>query len=181
MTYGGLAFDANSKAFTLVEAQRGHSVDRVWPFVASKEHRMFNRVNLRSDGEKVQFLSNLHPGFTGTVEASSSCPWLGLRAFGQGRIIFRNLELVGEPTIPRAVKLIAASDLRGWTSSYGEATPKFVKPFPTKTDDTVAPDPVWHNVNGTLHGKVSASAVEDEVAQSHLTYIRPCLANETIE
>lgn len=180
LTFGGVAFDANAKAFTLMEAQRGHSVDRVWPFVAPKEHRMFNRVNLRSDGTKVVYLSNLHPGFTSSVETCSSSPWLGLRAFGDGRIIFRNLELVGEPTIPREVRLVNAADLRGWTSSYAEASPKFVKPFPTRTDDTVFPDPIWQSVDGAIQCTAAADAEPDQVAQSHLAYIRPCLEEETI-
>lgn len=180
MTYGGLAFDANATAFTLTEVQRGHSVDRVWPFVAPPEHRMFNRVNLRSDGDQVVFLSNLHPGYTGTAVDCASSPWLGLRAFGDGRIIFRNLELVGEPIIPRQVNLIGAADLRGWTSTYGESTPKFVVPFPTRTDDTVAPDPVWYLTDGVIHGKASETPAADMVAQSHLAYIRPCLEDETL-
>ncbi len=180
MTYGGLAFDANAAAFTLMEVQRGHSVNRIWPFVAPKEHRMFNRVNLRSDGAKVTFLSNLHPGYTGTAADCSSSPWLGLRAFGDGRIIFRNLELVGEPIIPRQVNLIGATDLRGWTSSYNEPTAKFVVPFPTKTDDTVAADPAWHLVDGVVHGKAAATPETGAVAQSHLAYIRPCLEGETL-
>lgn len=180
LTYGGLAFDASNKAFTLMEAQRGHSVDRVWPFVAPKEHRMFNRVNLRSDGDSMTFLSNLHPGFTTTVEACSSSPWLGLRAFGYGRIIFRNLELIGEPTIPREVRLISKTDLRGWTSSYEEATPKFVKPFPTRTDDAPTEAPVWTCADGVISGKSSEGSDADEVIQSHLAYIRPCLSGETV-
>lgn len=180
LTYGGLAFDANESAFTLVEAQRGYSVDRVWPFVAPREHRMFNRVNLRSDGEKVTFLSNLHPGYTGTAADCASSPWLGLRAFGDGRIIYRNLELVGEPVIPRQVNLIGATDLRGWTSTYHEPTPKFVVPFPTRTDDTVAADPVWYLADGVIHGKTATRPSDDAVAQSHLAYIRPCLEGETL-
>ena len=35
-------------------------------------------------------------------------------------------------------------------------------------------------MDGVIHGKAAASAVEDEVAQSHLAYIRPCLDGETV-
>jgi len=179
LTYGGMTFDANSKAFTLREVQRPYSESRVWPFVAPKEHRMFNRVNVRADGQKVTFLSNLHPGWKGTMESAASCPWLGLRAFGNGRIIFRNLELVGDPTIPREVQLIG-QDLRGWTSTFGEATPRIVTPFPTVEATPEIEEPVWVLADGEIQGKASATPDADKVAQSHLAYMRPCLDSETV-
>ena len=86
MTYGGLGFDANSEAFTLREVQRSYSEKRIWPFVAPKELRMFNRVNIRSDAEKFVFLSNLHPGFTGTAaSASNSTRMLAIYVGGNNR------------------------------------------------------------------------------------------------
>lgn len=179
LTFGGMAFDANSKEFTLQEVQRPHFEKRVWPFVAPKEHRMFNRVNIRSDGETITFLSNLHPGWRGTAESCASSPWLGLRAFGHGRVIFRNLELVGTPTIPREVKLIG-DDLRGWSSSYGEAMTRILEPFPTIEATPSTADPVWHLADGVIHGEASAESPEGKIGQSHLVYMRPCLAGETV-
>ena len=181
MTYGGLAFDANSTKFTLQEVQRTNSQSRVWPFVAPKEHRLFNRVNIRSDGEKITFLSNLHPGWSGTAASCASCPWLGLRAFGDGRAIFRNLELVGEPEIPREVHIAAGSDLRGWTATYGETVPTITAPFlPGAEAPAVAAESLdWHVSDGVIHGTASAGAAQG-VAQSQLAYMRPCLDGETI-
>ncbi len=174
-----MAFDANAEKFTLIEVQRPHFEQRVWPFVAPKEHRMFNRVNIRSDGETVTFLSNLHPGWRGSTEACSSSPWLGLRAFGHGRIIFRNLELVGEPTIPREVNLVG-DDLRGWGSSFNELTTKILKPFPTVPATPATETPEWHLSDGIVHGAAAETPDSEQVAQSHLAYMRPVLDGETV-
>ncbi len=181
MTYGGLGFDANAEAFTLREVQRSRAEKRIWPFVAPKELRMFNRVNIRRDGEKVTFLSNLHPGFNEPAASSSSCPWLGLHAFGDGRVYFRNLELVGEPVIPREVRIADSSDLRGWTATYSETVPKAIVPFQPDLAATPATDPTdWHVAEGIIHGRMAAAPETDKVAQSHLAYMRPLLDGESL-
>jgi hypothetical protein len=183
LSYGGFAFDANQESFTVAEVQRSYSVSRIWPFVAPKELRMFNRVNIRSSTEKVTFLSNLHPGWNGAAASCSSCPWLGLRAFGDGRVYFRNLELVGEPLIPREVCIADSSDLRGWTATYGETVPKAVQPFTTGSamnSPAAAESPDWNVVDGVVNGRMSSEPDADEVAQSHLTYMRPLLDGESV-
>ncbi|MDA1231789.1 MAG: hypothetical protein O2856_13525 [Planctomycetota bacterium] len=76
LSYGGFAFDANQEKFTVKEVQRPYFESRIWPFVAPKELRMFNRVNIRSSAEGITFLSNLHPGWDGTPASCASCPWL---------------------------------------------------------------------------------------------------------
>ncbi len=183
LSFGGLAFDANQEKFTVKDVQRSYFEGRVWPFVAPKELRMFNRVNIRNDGEKVTFLSNLHPGWNGTVASCASSPWLGLRAFGDGRVYFRNLEIVGEPAIPREVRIADSSDLRGWMAAYGETVPKAVQPFmpgPAINGPAAAEAPDWHVVDGVIHGSMAAAPEADKVAQSHLTYMRPLLDGETV-
>ncbi|MEJ7592085.1 MAG: DUF1583 domain-containing protein [Planctomycetaceae bacterium] len=181
LTYGGVAFDANPEKFTVKEVQRTHFESRIWPFVAPKELRMFNRVNIRSDREKITFLSNLHPGWNGTAASCSSSPWLGLRAFGDGRVYFRNLELVGEPHIPREVRIADSGDLRGWGTTYGETVPKVVMPFqadPAAGSVTKPTD--WSVAEGVIHGRIAATPEADQVAQSHLVYVRPLLDGETV-
>ena len=183
LSYGGLGFDANQEKFTVKDVQRPYFEGRVWPFVAPKELRMFNRVNIRSDGEKITFLSNLHPGWNGTAASCASSPWLGLRAFGDGRVYFRNLELVGEPAIPREVRIADSSDLRGWMAAYGETVPKAVQPFmpgPAVNGPAAAEVPDWHVVDGVIQGRIAAAPEAGKVAQSHLTYMRPLLDGESV-
>ena len=183
LCYGGLAFDANQEKFTVKDVQRSYFESRVWPFVAPKELRMFNRVNIRSNAEKVTFLSNLHPGWNGTLASCSSCPWLGLRAFGDGRVYFRNLEIVGEPQIPREVRIADSSDLRGWMATYGETVPKAVQPFmpgPAVNGPAAAEAPDWTVVDGVVNGRMASKPEADVVAQSLLTYMRPLLNGESV-
>ena len=183
LSYGGLAFDANQEKFTVKDVQRSYFESRVWPFVAPKELRMFNRVNIRGNDEKVTFLSNLHPGWNGTPASCNSCPWLGLRAFGDGRVYFRNLELVGEPLIPREVRIADSSDLRGWTATYGETVPKAVQPFmlgPEVNGAAAAEAQDWNVVDGIVNGRMASKPEADVVVQSHLTYMRPLLNGESV-
>ncbi len=182
MTYGGLAFDANSQTFTVKEVQRARAESRPWPFVAPKELRMFNRVNIRSDGDRITFLSNLHPGWNAAMSSCSSCPWLGLRASGDGRPYFRNLELIGQPQIPREVRLSDSPDLRGWTATCGESVPTVVAPFPHQpvvapADQTLTD---WYTADGIVHGRKAVAPEADGVSQSHLVYMRPLLSGESL-
>jgi hypothetical protein len=182
MTFGGMAFDANEQQFTVKEAGRLYSVSRVWPFVASKAHRLFNRVNIRSDGETVTFLSNLHPGFRQPMAMCQNFPWLGLRAFGDGRAIFRNLELVGDPTIPREVQLSAGPDLRGWTSTYDQPLARILEPFPHNPQPVLVDpgNPAWSVADGVIQAQASGESDAEGVAAGHLAYMRPILDTETI-
>ncbi len=183
MTYGGLSFDADPTLFTVRDVQRDYFEGRQWPFVAPKELRMFNRVNIRISPEKITFLSNLHPGWNGTPATCSGSPWLGLHGFGDGRVYFRNLEIVGEPLIPREVRIADSSDLRGWSAAYGENVPKAVQPFlpgPAVNGPAAPETPDWHVVDGVLHGRVDAAPEANKVAQSHLAYMRPLLDGETV-
>lgn len=183
MTYGGLSFDADPTLFTVRDVQRGYFERRQWPFVAPKESRMFNRVNIRGTPEKLTFLSNLHPGWNGTSATCSGSPWLGLHGFGDGRVYFRNLEIVGEPIIPREVRIAESSDLRGWTAAYGETVPKAVQPFlpgPAVNGPAAPAATDWRVLDGILHGRMAEPVEAGKVAQSHLTYMRPLLEGESV-
>ncbi len=182
MTYGGLGFDASQQFFTLREIGRSHAEQRTWPFLAPPELRMFNRVNIRVNSEKVVFLSNLHPGWTGDATTSASSPWLGLRATGEGRIYFRNLEIVGDPTIPREVRIADASDLRGWGATYGETVPRATIPFQSNSAAAPVTEPAdWQVVEGILNARMATNPTADEVSQSHLAYMRPLLEGESVK
>lgn len=183
MTYGGLSFDADPTLFTIRDIGRGYVEMRQWPFVARKEYRLFNRVNIRATAEKISFLSNLHPGWNGTPASCSNSPWLGLHGFGDGRIYFRNLEIVGKPVIPREVRIADSSDLRGWTAAYDETVPKAVQPFlpGAAINGPAAPEATdWQVVEGILHGRMTATPKAEKVAQSHLAYMRPLLEGESV-
>lgn len=183
MTFGGFAFDANEKLFTVHDVMRSPFESRSWPFVAAKELRMFNRLNIRSTGERVLYLSNLHPGATSNMAECDSSPWLGLQASGVGRAYFRNLEIVGEPVIPREIHLVKGADLRGWTTPLGESLPKAVQPL-LKTAEPAAtaaalPASDW---SVTTEGELVSPkrGAKADTTPRQLTLIRPLLEGETL-
>ena len=188
MLYGGLGFEADQEVFTVREIQRNAFELREWPFIAPRELRMFNRVNIRSEESSIKFLSNLHPGYNGSQASCAGAPWVGLRASGDGRIYFRNLELTGAPVIPREVRISDSADLRGWIASYGELLPRAVTPFPSQSAKVLARSqqvpadakPVWSVTEGVIASAVSYSANEAAVIQSHMAYVRPLLNGETL-
>jgi hypothetical protein len=182
MTFGGLAFDANDKLFTVHDVMRPAFEPRGWPFVASKELRMFNRLNVRADGERVLYLSNLHPGASGTLVECETSPWLGLQASGVGRAYFRNLEIVGEPVIPREVNLLKGTVLRGWTTPLGESLPKAVRPLLKTTEPAAAPALPASAWSVTTEGELVSQKrdAEADTTPRQLTLIRPLLDGETL-
>ena len=187
MTYGGLSFDANEQLFTVHDVMRPYQESRSWPFVAAKELRMFNRLNIRSDGERVLFLSNLHPGTSLPAAACKTSSWLGLQASGYGRTYFRNLEIVGDPVIPREVSLVQDSSLRGWTAPLGEALTKTVQPLlistapATRVVRTKAVSADWIvSTDGVLESRKLETPDETGSGQRMLTWMRPLLDGETL-
>ena len=188
MSYGGLGFDADQEVFAVREIQRNAFELREWPFVAPRELRMFNRVNIRSEESDIKFLSNLHPGYSGSPASCAGAPWIGLRASGDGRIYFRNLELTGEPVIPREVQISDSADLRGWIASYGELLPRAVVPFPSQSAKVLArtqqvptdANPSWSFTEGVIGSQVAEAATEETAMQSHIAYVRPLLDGETL-
>jgi hypothetical protein len=188
MMYGGLGFDADQEVFAVREIQRNAFELREWPFIAPRELRMFNRVNIRAEESSFRFLSNLHPGYNGSPASCAAAPWIGLRASGDGRVYFRNLELTGEPVIPREVRISDSTDLRGWVASYGELLPRAVVPFPSQSAKVLARSqqvpadatPAWSVTEGVIASQSSKTANEGTVMQSHLAYVRPLLDGETV-
>ncbi len=187
MTYGGLAFDATDRLFTVREIMRPFQETRSWPFVAAKELRLFNRLHIRSDGERVQFLSNLHPGAALLAASCDTSPWPGLQASGFGRSYFRNLEIVGDPVIPREVLLVRDSRLRGWTAPLGEPLTKAVQPLITATalapeaaPPTAASSDWIVTEGGVLESHKLEAPIEAESAQRMLAWMRPLLEGETL-
>ena len=187
MTYGGLSFDATDKLFTVRDVMRATQETREWPFVAAKELRMFNRLNIRSDGERVLFLSNLHPGTSLTTAACQTSPWLGLQASGFGRSYFRNLEIVGDPVIPREVALVKDTRLHGWTAPLGEPLTKAVQPLITRAASaSKATKPIdalegWIvSEDGVLESRKLETPNDTESGQRLLTWMRPLLEGETL-
>ena len=138
----------------------------------------FNRVTLRVEPGKVRALVN------GIVVAEDtdpdpSNPWLGLS--GRGQASWRSPELVGQPEVPREVRLTHVDRLGGWqATAYGEnIAPR--GPTPPSSADLPNLDAFdWASRDGEIRGRRvddSASLVD---LQSRLAYARPILDGESV-
>ncbi|MFG0296608.1 MAG: DUF1583 domain-containing protein, partial [Maioricimonas sp. JB045] len=176
LTYGGLNFEAlgRSNELTIKDADGRHRLTKPCPFMRHEELPTFNRVGIRVGDGEAAFLANLHPMWR-DGEAALQSPWLGLRAYGTRRPVFRNPKLTGNPVIPREVNLTAGSELRGWEAFYPDET---LPPFAgVAVGDAFEPD--WQLTDGVLTATTSEPQ-EGVTSQSLLRYQRPLLDGETI-
>ncbi len=129
LTYGGLQFQANTSQLSAGDVMRSRREVRKWPFVAAADIRLFNRAGFRSDGESMQFLSNLHPGWKITLLSAANAPWLGLAASGSGKVYFRNLEFHRRARDSSRGPVGRPRSFAGLVSVYGERLPNLVQPL----------------------------------------------------
>lgn len=117
--YGGAFFAINGYSDAGYMYSKGRSSFDNGPSLTNLLHKTpWNRYTIQVDGEIVRYLANgqlVHEDRPGT-----SAPWLTLGADWGRTPIFRNMKLLGTPTIPREVPLLANSQLRGWITSYFE-------------------------------------------------------------
>ena len=141
------------------------------PFVADTPIATFNHFSVKSTESGITISANKHPIWTDTPTDNTS-PWIGLRSWGERTPVFRDLKIVGDPVIPREVKLSGGDSLRGWSADYyGERMPLPANPeHGQATND-------WFSEDGVIHGV----QIESETTrQSRLCYLRPLLDGESI-
>lgn len=179
LVYGGLQFQAlgSTDQLTAWDADIGHSIVKPCPFVRHESRPTFNRMSIRSTTEKAMLTANMHPMWFDPASKTAASPWVGLRSFEERRPMFRNLEIIGTPVIPREVRLSDGDDLRGWQSHfYSETQSAFSEGSQT---DPQSADVDWSLENGVIVAGKSDSDGESN-PQSVLRYQRPLLEGETI-
>lgn len=77
----------------------------------------FNRVTLAVTSDQTTMLLNGQAVWSDTSR-SNTAPWLGLNAQGDHMPMFRDVQISGDPVIPREVRMSAGDSLRGWSASY---------------------------------------------------------------
>lgn len=179
LVYGGLQFEALGRTdqLTIRDADTVHSVVKPCPFVRHGSRPTFNRMSIRSSADQAVLTVNMHPMWFDPAEKAAASPWVGLRSFEERRPMFRNLEITGEPVIPREVRMADGDDLRGWMSQYyGESQPSFAA---SEAVDSAVMSSGWILESGVI----SAAKVEAAVgvsSQSLLHYQRPLLDGESV-
>jgi hypothetical protein len=111
-----------------------------------------------------------------------SNPFLTLSGASLSRAAFRNMQLTGDPEIPRTASLIRGDRLDAWTSAY-YAGSVHVPPTPDGRFIGTRPLPEgepsdWAARDGILDGRRREKA--EELTPSVLAYQRPLQAGETV-
>jgi hypothetical protein len=135
-----------------------------------------NTFSLVSTDRGVTLAINRQPAWTDTSMNVAS-PWIELRASGDRVSLFRNLEITGDPVIPREVRMSGADSLRGWVQGrigqvHEEARiSKAGNDLPTLED-------AWFSQDGIIHCRRASQAIG--LQQRLLHYLRPLQAGESI-
>jgi len=187
LVYGGLHFEPvrRNDRLNIFDCNGQHHVDQRCPFIRHEDTATFNRLSIRGSGGQLAMETNFHSAwFFG--DAAKSSPWVGLRSAGKSRPIFRNLKILGSPTIPREVSMIADQELRGWSANFfGNSVPAFNDGPPVDAKAQQAADWTIHEgvLTATAPTTATATAIEPakDARPSWLRYERPLWENETVQ
>lgn len=166
---GGLGFRVLGSEFQVTGSDGAVLEKRPCPFVHPPYSTSFNRLSIASVAGSTTMAVNLHPLWTDKSGFKAS-PWLGLGSFGESRPLFRNLKLTGQPQIPRSVRLLDGTALRGWQSQA----------FGDRSNATAEVRSDWRLADGVLSTTVNEANAATESQQPVLSYQRPLLDDETV-
>jgi hypothetical protein len=153
---------------------------RPFPFFRKEQWSTYQRLVLRTTAHGTELVINGHPVWTDSLPTSTS-PWLALRCFGNHIPAFRNLQLSGDPSIPREVRASDGNVLRGWFSQfYPSRIPHALLPDGSE----VPTDPNLTEIDWSLRDGVIYGAQRDGLLSaaipSRLTYFRPLQNDESV-
>lgn len=174
LIYGGLGFQVLGSDLHITGVDGSKSAQRPCPFVRPYFLSSFNRLSILSHAETATMSVNLHPMWTDKSGTQPS-PWLGLGSSAAARPLFRNLKLTGSPVIPRSVRPLNGSTLRGWQAQT----------FGHRAVADASARSVWQLADGVLSTAIqeNQAATKNDEAKIHdhvLFYQRPLLENESV-
>lgn len=178
LCYGGLHFqaDGSSGSFNVQDVGGNVIGNRSWSVAYPAAAPTFNRMSIVSTSNTVTMSVNLHPMWV-ELNGLQASPWLGLASRGDGRPLFRNLQLTGRPIIPRSVRLSDGDVLRSWLpQAWCDGATVIVKQESGWS--------VSQGVIQALRAQPSPQKPEDspnkKLAQNLLSYDRPLLSGEAV-
>ena len=183
LALGGLAFAADGGSLTA----RIGAVDLVkerlkpFPFIRQQAWPAFQRLEIRSTGDVMQFRCNGHPVWS-EMPADSASPWLALCCGSDRVTAFRGPRIVGQPVIPRQVRLCKGNALRGWFSHYYPAAVSTAVPLggsPAVAERAPKNGFDWFANEGVIYGAHRADS--STALPSRLSYFRPLTDGETLD
>jgi hypothetical protein len=141
----------------------------------------WQRLTVQAEPSVVRFLRN------GTVfheakDPDPTNPFLTLAGPGQGRAVFRNAQLTGDPEIPREVSLLGGARLDGWVGAYYfkrvRVPPGTVRPFLAPGGLFGGEPEDWAAEDGVLSGRRVPAATSP--TPSVLARSRPLQPGEAV-
>jgi len=189
LAFNGLHFQASNHAgeFDIWGPIGTRPRKRFSPFARVSEQPTFNRWSLTQTLNRVTVAVNQHPIWTDAAAVQTS-PWIRLRSADESRPLFRNLQLTGQPMIPRSVSLVQGNVLRGWqvqaiderqTPSTGSHSN--TNNISSSSTTIVSAGPAWRVADGVIQAAISrkesgASAnLEERLSCQH-----PLLGGESV-
>jgi len=179
---GGLTYDGWTTEATIQTVEflgwdsqgqirkRGNSL-----YLDAQFGNVYGRTEVVHTDQATTFLINQHPLWQ--VPSAAASPWLGVRAAGDRRAVFRHLQVTGQPTIPRVVSMLSGTELTGWFARrLGEPWPTA---FSARPQPTTATPFDWTLAEGVLQAEPLADAETDAPRFRWLSYQRPLLDGET--
>ncbi len=202
LNFGGITFNVRGYQHDILlhgDGRHGSSSRLPAPYTHAGR---FNRHTIQVADGKVRLLVNGQPLIADAVGANH---WLALTADWGRNPVYRNLQLTGDPEVPREVSLSDDPRLRGWIASfYGETrsdplmgiTAVGGQPVVAESGDaglllasvsppvppselTTTPQFDWSFDNGAIVGR-RTTTLPGGSAQSRFYYHRPLLDGERI-
>ncbi len=146
-----------------------------------------DRLTIEVNQGVIRHLLNNRLIYQEPVTATS--PWLSLHSNGSRMSAYRNLQILGEVSIPRTVPLVDGNHMDGWRcDTFSESQPRkrLMKETPARENDIIAHyqqrEPTefdWNAIDGVLQGRAIESATADQ--QSWIYYHRPLQNGESVE
>ena len=121
--YGGLVYNGLNLGSDTQIVALGNRQDSVHKPDPPDAHDKYNPVSLEIKPEKVVYKVN-HTLIHEEPRSSSVSPWLFVHCNRVWNTAIQNLQIMGQPVIPREVNLCDNDSLLGWvTDFYGETQP----------------------------------------------------------
>jgi len=181
--YGGAVVSMGSGSrVPIFFLSQGETIYR--SFHVTKEEPSYQRVAIRRQGDKCQFLCNGYLVYEETV--ADTAPWITLGDRGSQISHFRNFQVSGMPEVPQEVQLVSGNRMDGWSCiGFSESQPRLhlMAEKPNASDTTLtrqqSQEPAefsWKAEEGELIGRANPQDSKDE---SWIYYQRPLAAGET--
>jgi hypothetical protein len=188
VAYGGVVhkFQAWSNSGEIYANGRYGRFNRHNLFRNRPDHGIFLRHSLEVTPESTVHRVNGHPVHTDPYSRHS--PWVGFRAAPHCKTVVKRVKILGEPVIPREVRLSDSPLMRGWlTGFYGESRPPALYANSDLADETILNQAAgtnwdWRWESGEIIGKkIDSQQQISGATESRIYYERPMFSGERID